>query len=158
MIVKQLDIQPFTNTTSLTNVKHFLFELAYPELQRMLSQLQLKCIKQQFNEEEHYINVLLVELDLFIHKEQEELFPMLEELDATHSKAKNCKPFKEVKKHYTSMQQYIGMLLITAADQSNEQLLNDIRRIESKLNEIQKQKDKYFFVHFKNCTGCNEHH
>lgn len=155
MIAKHDYIQTFTNNSSLTNVKQFLFELAYPELQRMLSQLQLKCIKQQFHEEEQYINLLLVELDLFIHKEQEELFPMLYELEATHTKAKSCTPFKEVKKHYTTMQQYMGMLLITAADQSNEQLLKDIRSIESKLNEIQKQKDKYFFVHFKNCTGCN---
>jgi hypothetical protein len=149
------DNHKITAQTQWVDVKFILLDFVYPALNSQLHQVHHYCLKHSLDEAELLVSIITNEFEILVKQEQIELFPLLDELLHTHSKASNCKPFKEVKKHFTSIQQNIGMLLITAADNSDETLLKSIREIENTLNEIQKQKDKYFFVHFKNCTGCN---
>jgi hypothetical protein len=154
MITKAKNIEPITSQAIWMDVKFVLQDFIYPALKAQINHLHHYCIKHNLDESELLVLSIKNEFEQLVKQEEIELFPLLDALLQTHKNPSNFEPFKEVKKYFTAIQQNIGILLITAADKADQNLLNDIRTFEEQLNDVQFLKDKYFFVHFKNCTDC----
>ena len=154
MRTKSKNNQSITSQDIWLDVKSILNNLIYPALNSQIKHLHNYCIKHHLDEAELLIKNIKNDFDLLIKIEKSELFPAIDELVQIDKTPSNFQPFKEVKKYITTMQQNIARLLITAADNSHQALINDIKVFEKQLNEVQELKDKYFFVHFKNCSAC----
>lgn len=104
------------------------------------------------------IHLVKDEFELCIEIEKKELFPLLINLEKNNKKAENCKPFKLVKTHYNSIISNIQVIKKTIANHIDANILVDliflINELEVRITETQKLKDKYYFLKFKNCGGC----
>jgi hypothetical protein len=154
MITKTRNIEPITSQAIWLDVKFVLHDFIYPALNAQINHLHHYCSKHNLDESELLVLSIKNKFEQLVKQEQVELFPLLDELLQTHNNPSNFEPFKAVKKHFNAIQKNIKMLLITAADNADQNFLNDIRTFEEQLNDVQFLKDKYFFVHFKNCTDC----
>lgn len=100
------------------------------------------------------------ELDELYRKEKLVLYPFLLQLEAEQKQSDCCKPFKNVKKHYTCLlatgTQLLGLLEPEGsvnpqpAKVSARQLLGNFIQM---LIKVQLHKEKYLLARFRNCTG-----
>lgn len=104
------------------------------------------------------IHLVKDEFELCIEIEKKELFPLLIHLEKNNKKAENCKPFNLVKTHYKSIINNIQVIKKTIANYTDANILVDliflINELEVRITETQRLKDKYYFLKFKNCGGC----
>lgn len=152
MITKTKIIEPITSQAIWMDVKFVLHDFIYPALNAQINHLHHYCTKHNLDESERLVLSIKNEFEQLVKQEEIELFPLLDELFQTHKNLSNFELFKEVKKYFNAIQYNVGMLLITAADNADQNLQNNVRTFEEQLNDVQFLKDKYFFVHFKNCT------
>ncbi|MCP9752986.1 hypothetical protein [Ferruginibacter sp. HRS2-29] len=103
-----------------------------------------------------------LEMDAIYSKEKLVLFPFIRTLHSRQQKSDSCKPFKNVKLHYSSMLALLIELkasLSTEEEEGNDALsINHVKQLlrsfEKQLIMLQVTKDKYLFAHFKSCQGC----
>jgi hypothetical protein len=138
---------------SVKEVEHLLFDIAYPNWLNKLNQLMQDCTEQHLDNEELILQLIKTEFEILTAREQIDLFPLLQRFEENKEKSENCKPFKEIKKHYKSILSNFEILKKSIQiDLSN--VIDKVNILQNQIIEIQQQKDKYFFVRFKNCSGC----
>jgi iron-sulfur cluster repair protein YtfE (RIC family) len=101
------------------------------------------------------------ELTEIYQKEKQILFPLLLQLEKEKKASDSCKPFKNVKYHYTylvSTTQQFKTQLNQALWQQKElkelQELKDlVQRFEEELIKVQHNKEQNLFKKFRNCSG-----
>jgi len=151
-----LSVKPFTEAI----LKRF-----YPQLFLMLNQMdfQVKGLKPELD-----VSLLLTvqakmneELDELYRREKLVLFPYLQRLEGEHKLSDTCKPFKNVKYHYTYLlstaQQF--KTLINQAMHDGERvddlqsLKETILDFEKALITVQQCKEQHLYRKFRNCSG-----
>ena len=156
-----------TITTEISKFKNysanqffdFIFLNVYSDLKENFKIIDKLITTNHFDNLDLLLGLVYSEFEILQNKERLMLLPFLLELEKTNSKSENCTTFKDVKKHFTSLisnLQLLKKLLISECQQSFvfNDLLQQVNAFESTLIEIQKTKDKYYFLKFKNCTGC----
>ena len=106
------------------------------------------------------------EFDELYRKEKLVLFPYIIKLDDENGKAESCAPFKNIKLHYSCMQNYIQkakeLVSNYFVNNINDHILSEISEIldeiEDSMRTIQYIKEKHYFNPFKNCSGCDPLH
>lgn len=102
-----------------------------------------------------------LEMDAIYSKEKLVLFPFIRTLYSRQQKSDSCKPFKNVKLHYSSMLSLLTELKASLAGEEESQTGSAISQVQQSLKSFEKQlvmlqitKDKYLFAHFRSCQGC----
>ncbi|MFA6060119.1 MAG: hypothetical protein WC756_18090 [Taibaiella sp.] len=101
------------------------------------------------------------ELTQIYRKEKQVLFPLLLQLEKEHKTSDSCKPFKNVKYHYTylvSTTQQFKTHLNQAIREYEElkelyELKDQIQQFEEDLIKVQHNKEQNLFKKFRNCSG-----
>lgn len=158
--------QPLSTSTFVD----ILLSDAYPDVFAQLNKLQEKLqeLSQEYREEIllHFFQKIESEWDEMYRKEKLVLFPFILTLEEEHKTSDSCKPFKNVKQHYTAVLQSIVQLklylddLLSANDTPTDiQIgLQQLNTIEKTMIRLQTNKDRHLFAKFKNCTGCQNIH
>jgi len=102
-----------------------------------------------------------LEMDAIYSKEKLVLFPFIRTLHSRQQKSESCKPFKNVKLHYSSMLSLLTELKASLAGEEESQAGGAISQVQQSLKSFEKKlvmlqitKDKYLFAHFRSCQGC----
>lgn len=153
---EQSDVQTFTEEL-IKNYYPQLFlilnRISYllQDLQPLSEKSLLLSIHQKMNEE----------MTEIYRKEKQVLFPLLLQLEKEHKVSDSCKPFKNVKYHYTYLvsttQQFKTQLNQAIREQSVLKDLYEIRDqvqlFEQELIKVQKNKEQNLFKKFRDCSG-----
>lgn len=121
------------------------------DLQPLPEKSLLLAIHQKMNEE----------MTEIYRKEKQVLFPMLLQLEKENKTSDSCKPFKNVKYHYTYListtQQFKTQLNQAIREQAALKELNELKDLaqlfEEDLISIQKNKEENLFKKFRDCNG-----
>lgn len=131
---------------SLNKMGYLLHDLKpLPEKNLLLS------IHQKMNEE----------MTEIYRKEKQILFPLLLQLEKENKTSDSCKPFKNVKYHYTYListtQQFKTQLNQAIREQGTLQELYELKDLvqlfEEELISVQKNKEQNLFKKFRDCNG-----
>ena len=83
---------------------------------------------------------------------------MINELGRNPTKVENCKPYKTIKEHFKSLINNLELLKKRINSKIENIITIDlifmISKLEKMIIELQKEKYKYYFINFKNCTSC----
>jgi hypothetical protein len=101
------------------------------------------------------------EMTEIYRKEKQVLFPLLLQLEKEHKTSDSCKPFKNVKYHYTYListtQQFKTQLNQAIREQSASKELHELKGqvqlFEEELISVQKDKEQNLFKKFRDCSG-----
>lgn len=153
-------------TLPVKDVTHSLIEVYYPQLFLVLDSLgeQIRNLGTEFD-----FNLGLSihvkmneELEELFRKEKVVLLPYLQQLETEQKKSEGCKPFKNVKNHYTNLLARSRELQslteeLQLQEHSASDLLKYIKKqvlqFEEALINVQYCKEKYLFRRFRSCTG-----
>jgi hypothetical protein len=101
------------------------------------------------------------ELTEIYQKEKLYLFPLLLQLEKEHKTSDSCKPFKNVKYHYTYLvsttQQFKTQLNQAIWEQKElkelHELKDQVQQFEEELIKVQHNKEQKLFKKFRDCSG-----
>lgn len=142
-----------------------LMESAYPQLFLVLNQIGylLQNLRPLF-EKSLLISIhqkMNDELTEIYRKEKQVLFPLLLQLEKERKTSDSCKPFKNVKYHYTYLvsttQQFKTQLNQAIWEQKElkelHELKDQVQRFEEDLIKMQHNKEQNLFKKFRDCSG-----
>lgn len=164
METKTIQLEELTQQTESQIIK-ILIDEVYPEYYNQINCLDtaIQHLKVNFNTsvlESTFLKVVEAWEEIY-RKEKHVLFPYLMQLISLKQLADSCKPFKNIKHHYTLLIHYLQELRTQLKDVENTSaheivfytLWQQINYFQQNMIALQIFKDKYLFSQFKNCSG-----
>ena len=151
-----LSVKPFTEA---------LLKRFYPQLFLLLNKMdfQIKALKPEIDTTllQAVQAKMNEELDELYRREKLVLFPFLQRLEEEHKLSDSCKPFKNIKYHYTylvsTLQQFKTLLNQMILEKER---IDDVQYLkyasmefEKSLIAVQQCKERHLFKKFRNCSG-----
>ncbi len=148
----------FSGTVAMYKTQ--LFEQVYPGIYKRLKQIcsfldELKSVEDTAGLISA-IHHLSTSFDEYCCKEKLVLFPFLEQLENTNSKAPSCKPFKNIRAHYTAIMNMAASMKQMRSDVQDEhhatRLMEMISAFENAFTQVHRSKDEQLYARFSNCS------